>query len=101
MARQPAFAREVSTLRRVLADPAHQIWWSRHANEKMAERGIVQADVTRVLKTGTVTFVETKRDELWHIEGKDLDGRSIRVIATVMEAEITIKVVTAIDLKRR
>jgi len=63
----------------------------------MRERDITQSDVRRVLATGTVTFVERKADELWHIEGHDVDGRSIRVIASVREQQLVIKLVTVFE----
>jgi hypothetical protein len=63
----------------------------------MRERGITQSDVRRVLATGTVTFVEWKADELWHITGHDVDGRSIKVVASVREQQLVIKLVTVFE----
>jgi len=48
------------------------------------------------LTNGHVTLVETaKRDEVWRIQGKDIDGDPLIVIARRLEETITIKVVTA------
>jgi hypothetical protein len=72
-----------------------------HALEEMAADEIIQADVHHVLINGQVTLVEQKRDELWRVEGRNVDGRRITVIAAVYEQEIRIKVVTVWEDKRR
>ena len=61
----------------------------------MAKDGWTASDVQCALMNGQVTLQELKRDKLWRVEGTDLDGRRIQVVAAVYDAEITIKVVTA------
>jgi len=61
----------------------------------MEARGISQPDVQSALMNGQVTLEEVKRDVLWRVEGKDIDGRRIEVVVAADEGEITIKVVTA------
>jgi hypothetical protein len=47
---------------------------------------------------GGVTWVETKKDVLWHVEGKDIDGRSIQLVIAADEAEPSVKLVNAMIL---
>ena len=62
----------------------------------MLARGVTAADVLRVLRLGHVTHVEWKKDETWRVEGKDIDGRSIRIITVVRETELLIRLITVI-----
>ena len=72
--------------------------WTTHAREEMANDSILEADIRHVLSKNSVSWVEWKTDELWHIEGCDIDGRKIRVVVAVYEATTTIKVITAMAL---
>jgi len=89
---------ETARLRKVFANPSKRFRFTRHSFEEMANDDIFEADIRHVLGGGYVTWIETKTDELWHVEGKDIDGRSIRVIVAVDEAALVIKVVTVMLL---
>lgn len=91
----PHYVAETQVLRRVASHPDCRLVWTRHALEQMASRGIVAAAVRFVLIHGQVTLHETKRNSLWRVEGRDIDGRRIRVIVSVFEEMVRIKVVTA------
>ena len=43
---------------------------------------------------GQVVLHEQKKDLLWRVEGRDVDGNKIEVVVAVHEEAITIKVVT-------
>lgn len=64
----------------------------------MAKDAIIEADVRHVLERYGVCWVEWRRDEIWHVEGNDIDGRSIRVVVTVDCARAIVKVITAMTL---
>ena len=66
--------RETTILRRVVKQ-RYRFRLGRHGPKEMAADGILEADARRVLRMGSVTWIETKKDELWHVEGKDVDGR--------------------------
>jgi hypothetical protein len=89
---------ETARLRKVFANPDKRFRFTRHSFKEMADDEIFEADIRHVLAGGYVTWIETKLDELWHVEGKDVDGRSIRVIIAVNEADFVIKIVTAMLL---
>ena len=99
MAQAPQFTNEQAALRRVVAHPNHRIKWTKHSLDQMRDRDVTYADVNRVLRMGRVTWIEQKRDELWHVEGRDIDGRSIRLVAAVEEEVLVIKVVTVVTPK--
>ena len=42
-----------------------------------------------------VILEECKQDILWRVDGRDIDGHSLKVVVAVYESTITIKVVTA------
>ena len=96
MGATPQFAHETQALRHVLKRPDHEFRWSKHALGQMRDRKVTESDVRRVFRLGRVTFVEQKKDELWHVEGRDVDGRSIRIVAHLMEAQLVIKVITVV-----
>src|SRR5690242_1750748 len=62
---------------------------------------IIEADMEWVLTRGTVVWVETKKEELWHVEGKDVDERSIRLVVAAYEQDCAIKIVTVMDLAKK
>jgi len=66
----------------------------------MANDEIIEADVSRVLRLEHVCWLEFKADELWHVEGKDVDERSIRLVVAVYGDEIVVKIITAMVLRR-
>lgn len=66
----------------------------------MANDDIIEADVSRVLTLGHVRWLEFKVDELWHVEGKDVDERSIRLVVAVYDDEVVVKIITAMTLRR-
>ena len=65
----------------------------------MRERSVTYADVEHVLRRGQVAFIETLGEERWHVEGKDVDGRSIRVVTVLKEEVLVIKVITVVTPK--
>jgi hypothetical protein len=64
-----------------------------HALERMRQRGILAADVEHALINGQVVLCEAKRDDMWRVEGRDVDGDPLTI--EVVTWENTIKVVTA------
>jgi 1,6-anhydro-N-acetylmuramate kinase len=67
----------------------------RHALERMAERKITAADVERVIKHGRIVFHELKQDDVYRVQGRDVDGLEMQVSVAFYETEILIKVITA------
>jgi hypothetical protein len=100
---QPAsLSKETKRLRdAMVGEKPPRFWWTRHGREEMANDDIQEPDIERVCFAGAVTWIETKKDELWHVEGVDLDGRSIRVVMSLFEEGDgnVIKVITAMVLK--
>jgi hypothetical protein len=89
-----AFLQETRQLRSIASNPNCNWEYTEHALERMKERGITAADVEQVLINGHVILEERKKDILWRIRGRDIDGRAIQVVAAVYEDSIKIKVVT-------
>lgn len=90
--------KETATLRAVIQASGLRVIFTKHAREEMAKDEILSADVDRVLSFGVVTWVETRKEELWHIEGNDVDGRAIRLVVVVYPEEPAVKIVTAMAL---
>lgn len=93
--------KETAKLRAVMAsDTPKRFWWTSHGRQEMRRDEILESDVQRVCRNGTVTWVEWKKDEIWHVEGRDIDGRSIRVIMILIEedGQNILKIVTAMAL---
>lgn len=90
---------ETALLKKVLASPKRILRFSLHSIEEMKNDGITEADIRRVLQFGWVTWVEKKRDVFWHVEGRDIDDRAIRVVATVDAPQLIIKIITTMALK--
>jgi hypothetical protein len=55
-------------------------------------------DVLRVLTKGHVTWFEVKKDDIVHVEGKDIDERMIRIVVGLRDREITLQIVTVMKL---
>ncbi len=89
---------ESAKLRRLMNNPAKRIRFTAHTLVEMKNDGFIEADIRHVLAQGWVTWIETKRDLLWHVEGFDVDGRSIRVVVAINEIEMTIKIVTTMAI---
>lgn len=87
---------ETHVLRKVASDPRCRWIFTKHALIELAKDGWTADDVRYVLMTnGQVTLHEIKRDLLWRVEGKDIDGKRIQVVAAVFETAIKIKIITA------
>lgn len=87
---------ETAILRSLLEQD--DLFWDyrKHALERMTERDISHADVENSLTNGHVTLIETaKRDIVWRVEGKDVDGRKICVHVACFADENRIKIITA------
>jgi hypothetical protein len=93
--------KETNRLRAVIQSPSHRLRITVHARDEMRNDDIIHADVVWVLRVGVVRWMEMKKDELWHVEGKDVDGRSIRLVVAVYDDEVLVKVVTAMKLRRQ
>lgn len=93
---QPSYIAETKIVRQLAANIDCEWQWSRHFfDEASAEDPpILQPDVEHALKFGTVIFEEHKKDVLWRVRGKDLDGRSITAVVAVFEKMQMIRVVT-------
>jgi len=89
---------ETARLRNVMANPSRKFCFTSHSRDEMRADGIIEADIRRVLEQGQVTWMEVKKDQLWHVEGKDVDGRSIRAIVVVNETLYEIKIVTVMTI---
>jgi len=93
---------ETARLRKAVSDPPWNLKLTAHAREEMAADNILAAAASHVLKHGQVVWMEVgKRGETWHVEGRDVDGRSIRLVVAVDEAGSAVTVVTAMVLKGR
>lgn len=90
---QNQFINETSSLRRIISGK-FIIRQTSHSIDEMANDAINDPDIMSVLSNGRVTFVETKKDILWHIEWKESDSRKIRVVAAVFEDSKIIKIIT-------
>jgi hypothetical protein len=95
MPQRPLYSQETAILRTLLSDPECRFIWTNHAKERMAERNIVAEDVITALTNGQILFHEIKRDTLYRVDGRDLDGNRLQVEVALDEDTITIKVVTA------
>jgi hypothetical protein len=89
---------ETARLRSLLSNPNRQFDFTRHALQEMKNDDIIADDVILVLERGSVTWVETKKDLLWHVEGRDIDDRSIRLVIAADQANFIVKIVTAMLL---
>lgn len=92
---QPLYSQETAVLRRLAGDPACRFKWTVHALGRMEERNITAEDVINALINGQISFHETKKDILYRVVGRDLDGRPLEVQVAMFEDIISIKVVTA------
>ncbi len=65
--------------------PRFELIYSRHALERMAERGIAQDDIRHVLAKGRVVRSEPHiRGGLAHtVEGRDLDDEPLAVVVAI------------------
>lgn len=88
-------------LHAVARDAGCRIRFTSHARQEMAADGIIEADVRHVLAYGSVTWIETKREEQWHVEGRDVDGKSIRLVVVVYPEEAAVKLITAMELRKQ
>ena len=93
-----AMPNETARLRRLMKNSAKRLRFTAHAVVEMKNDSFIEADIRYALNVGTVTWVETKRDLLWHVEGSNVDGQSIRVVIAANEIEMTIKIVTVMAI---
>lgn len=74
----------------------HNDRFTRHAMDRMRERGITSPEIAAALSHGAVTGIEfTAGPETWRVEGKTLDQRSLCVIITLNESENALTIITA------
>ena len=95
MAQQPQYGAETALLRNLVTNPECRFEWTFHARKRMEERNITAEDVIEALTNGHITFHEIKRDILYRVDGRDLDGRRLQVEVALYREMIMIKVVTA------
>jgi hypothetical protein len=96
MATQPFYVRETQVLHQVANDPDCSWRFTKHSLEEMLEDGWTVDDVKHAVTNGRVVLVEQKRDELWRVEGRNIDGNRIRVVTAVYAKTVEIKVITAL-----
>ena len=90
--------RESAYLRAAMKNPNRTIRFTKHARVEMGNDNISASDATRVLTHGSVRHMEQKQEEVWHVEGQDIDGRSIRLVVVVYKDDAAVKIVTAMTL---
>jgi hypothetical protein len=95
MAQQPVYNAETALLHRLVSNPSCTFDWTRHALEQMARREILAEDVIAAMTNGHIIFHEMKRDTLYRVEGRDLDGNRLQVEVALYENTVTIKIITA------
>lgn len=91
------YVTESQIIQGVARDPNCRWIWTKHGLEQMADpdRDATQADVECSLTNGQVVLIEThKKDILWRVVGKDVDGKRLTVVAAVDPDEPAIKVVS-------
>jgi hypothetical protein len=91
------YQKEHARLHNILADKDREIRFSRHALEEMEADQITAPDVLRVLTTGQVTWFEKKKDDIIHVEGRDVDGRRIRVVVGLRDTVKVLMIITAME----
>ena len=79
----PAIA--LATIRR--AAMTHQLEIRTHARQRMAQRGVRLADVEHACLSASEAVLQP--NERWRLDGRDMDGDTLTVIAT-MEAGVII-----------
>jgi Domain of unknown function (DUF4258) len=75
--------------------------YTKHGECRMKCRGITEAEIKQVLKTGKVNYdkseVHDKPFPTYAIEGNTTDGQNIRIV--IADCDTISRVVTAIDLR--
>ena len=92
---EPHYVHETQVLRKVAGNPDCRWKFTRHALVEMSKDGWTISDVQNAVMNGQIVLEEQKRDRLWRIRGRDLDGGQLQIVVAVYEMELTIKVVTA------
>jgi hypothetical protein len=92
---QPHYVTETQLLRRVASDPECRFIWTKHALEEIAKDGRNAADIEFGLTTGQVMLQEHKKDMLWRVSCRDIDGERFTVVVAVFEKTVAIKIVTS------
>ena len=92
--RSQAFHHEGRRLRDLAARPDVLVLFTMHAEQRMRERDVSRIDVQSILRRGAV--VELQEAGKWLVEGRDMDGRTIRAVVAPDEEEGEIVVVTVI-----
>jgi uncharacterized DUF497 family protein len=83
-------------LHRLSRSPRLRFSVAAHASDRMTMRGIVTEDIRAVLQNGTVISIDEIDDRpRWIVEGKTLDGDTIRVVVIPYETEESVRIVTA------
>lgn len=81
--------------------PDFSIRLTRHARERMQERGIQLPQIRSVLRSGTVVVVEQDirtGEDNYRVTGRDTDGRNLEVVAILQETDTgRVVIVTVID----
>lgn len=91
---QPHYVSETQILRRVARNPNCRFIWTKHALKEVADDGRTTLDIEQSLMSGQVILQEQKRDILWRVRGRDLDGKAVQAVVAVNEEEMIIKVIT-------
>jgi Domain of unknown function (DUF4258) len=91
---QAHYVSETQILRKIARNPECRFRWTKHALKAIVDDGRTTQDVENALINGQVVLHEQKKDLLWRVKGKDVDGAEIQVVVAVYEEEIVIKIVT-------
>jgi hypothetical protein len=84
-------------IRDALSDERTQVFYRHHAQVRMRERAVSRVDVQSVLKRGSVIEDQSERGVVRVLlQGRDLDGRIIRVVVELREDDHRLDVVTVI-----
>jgi hypothetical protein len=84
-------------IREALADGRTWVFIRHHAQQRMRERRVSRVDVQSILKRGSVIEDQSEGGVMRVLqEGRDLDGRRIRLVVELRDDEPRLDVVTVI-----
>jgi hypothetical protein len=91
------YRKQTATIRRLASDPECILRWTTAAVEELAvSHGLTGEDIREFMTSCHVISEEkTEHEDLWMVEGMDIDGTKIRAVVVAYEFEITIKLVGA------
>jgi hypothetical protein len=92
---QPHYVSETQILHSVANNAGCRYGWTKSAQRKRAlhRPPPLDADIRYLATNGHVTLEEYKKDTLWRVEGKDLDGNKLTMVCAVYPRRCAIKIV--------